>query len=52
MMSRILGMQWSIPADVPISPECRDLLTRLLVADPNQRLTMEQVGRSMRKSAC
>ena len=43
MMSRILQSQWAIPAGVHISPECRDLLTRLLVADPHQRLNVQQV---------
>ncbi|KAJ9524838.1 hypothetical protein QJQ45_003025 [Haematococcus lacustris] len=44
MMGRILGMQWTIPPDVPISLECRDLLCRLLVADPVRRITMAQIS--------
>uniref|UniRef100_A0A7S0WYC6 Protein kinase domain-containing protein n=1 Tax=Chlamydomonas leiostraca TaxID=1034604 RepID=A0A7S0WYC6_9CHLO len=44
MMQRILGMQWAMPADVPISPECRDLLSRLLVAEPSRRLNMDQIA--------
>lgn len=44
MMGRILAMQWSMPADVPITPECRDLLVRLLEADPARRATMEQIS--------
>lgn len=44
MMGRILSMQWSMPADVPITPECRDLLTRLLEADPMRRATMQQIS--------
>lgn len=43
MMQRILRMEWSIPADVEVSPECRDLLCKLLVGDPRHRLTMAQI---------
>lgn len=43
MMARILNMQWTVPPDVPITHECRDLLLRLMVADPARRITMEQV---------
>lgn len=49
-MGRILHMQWTIPGDVPISLECRDLLTRLLVADPRQRLTMDQVRKKLHRA--
>jgi serine/threonine-protein kinase SRK2 len=44
MMSRILAMQWNMPGDVQISPDCKDLLSKLLVANPNKRLTMQQVS--------
>lgn len=44
MMSRILAMQWNMPPEVQISPECKDLLSKLLVANPQQRLTMQQVN--------
>ncbi|GIL60342.1 hypothetical protein Vafri_14963 [Volvox africanus] len=43
MMQRILRMEWSIPADVEVSPEGRDLLCKLLVGDPRHRLTMSQI---------
>lgn len=43
MMDRIVNMQWSIPAGVEISPECRDLLSRMLVRDPDERITMSQI---------
>jgi len=45
MMNRILAMQWNMPSDVQISNECRDLLSKLLVANPQKRLTMQQVMR-------
>ena len=43
MMMRILGNKWSVPEGVPVSPECRDMLSQLLVADPGKRLTMAQI---------
>lgn len=43
MMDRIVNMQWTIPAGVDISPECRDLLTRMLVRDPDRRITMSEI---------
>ncbi len=44
MINRILTMQWCMPADVAITPECRDLLTRLLNPDPARRATMQQIS--------
>lgn len=35
--------QWSIPTNIEISAECRDLLTRMLVRDPDERITMAQI---------
>lgn len=43
MMDRIVNMQWAIPTNIEISPECRDLLTRMLVRDPDDRITMAQI---------
>lgn len=39
----LLLLQWSIPTNIEISPECRDLLTRMLVRDPDERITMAQI---------
>lgn len=36
-------LQWAIPSNIEISPECRDLLTRMLVRDPDERITMAQI---------
>ena len=33
-------MEYEFPAQVPISAQCRDLLCRILVADPNRRITI------------
>ena len=40
---KIVAAQYVLPSDVPVSPECADLLTRLLVADPAGRLSMEDI---------
>lgn len=44
-MQRILNVEYSFPAHVNVSPECRDLLSRLLVADPRSRITMDGIWR-------
>jgi serine/threonine protein kinase len=36
-------MQWSIPNGIEISAECRDLLTRMLVRNPDDRITMAEI---------
>lgn len=38
-------VQWSIPGGIEISPECRDLLTRMLVRNPDERITMAEIHR-------
>lgn len=43
MMNRILSVQWAIPDDADITSECRDLLSRMLIPEPSQRITMEQI---------
>jgi serine/threonine protein kinase len=35
--------QWNVPDGVEISAECRDLLARMLVRDPEERITMAQI---------
>ena len=39
-----MAAKWAAPPDIPISTPCHDLLRRLLVADPGQRLTMAQIS--------
>ena len=36
-------MEYSFPAHVSLSPEGRDLLARILVADPRKRITMDGI---------
>ena len=42
---RIVDAAYVIPADVPVSPSCIDLVRRILVADPAKRLSMEGIKR-------
>ena len=42
---RIVDAAYVIPADVPVSPVCLDLVRRILVADPAKRLSMEGIKR-------
>ena len=40
-----MRVDYRIPKYPKISPECKDLLQLILVADPDQRLTIEQIQR-------
>lgn len=40
---RIVEAAYVIPADVPVSPICLDLIKKILVADPAKRLSMESI---------
>ncbi|KAK9742641.1 hypothetical protein RND81_03G187700 [Saponaria officinalis] len=40
---RILGAQYSIPDNVPISLECRHLITRIFIANPEKRITIPEI---------
>ncbi|XP_076909371.1 serine/threonine-protein kinase SRK2I-like [Bidens hawaiensis] len=40
---RILHVQYSIPDNIELSPECRHLLSRIFVGDPAQRITMTEI---------
>ncbi|KAK9056690.1 hypothetical protein SSX86_024052 [Deinandra increscens subsp. villosa] len=42
-IQRILNVQYSIPSYVHISPECRHLISRIFVADPAKRITMDEI---------
>ncbi|XP_020582373.1 serine/threonine-protein kinase SAPK2-like [Phalaenopsis equestris] len=42
-IGRILSVQYSIPDYVRISAHCRHLLSRIFVADPEKRITMEEI---------
>ncbi|KAD4888095.1 hypothetical protein R6Q59_034805 [Mikania micrantha] len=40
---RILHVQYAIPENIQISPECRHLISRIFVGDPTQRITMAEI---------
>lgn len=40
---RILSVQYSIPDNIQISPECRHLISRIFVADPKARITIPEI---------
>ena len=42
-MQRILNVEYSLPSRANVSAECRDLLSKLLVADPRARIPLEGV---------
>lgn len=42
-IQKILGVQYSIPDYVHISLECRDLISRIFVANPATRITMPEI---------
>ncbi|KAK9829253.1 hypothetical protein WJX72_004786 [[Myrmecia] bisecta] len=43
MLQRILNVEYTFPAHANLSPECQDLLERILVADPERRITMQEI---------
>jgi serine/threonine-protein kinase SRK2 len=43
MIQRILHVDYAIPSHVRLSDDCRDLLKRVLVADPAKRLTIDGI---------
>ncbi|KAG1354366.1 serine/threonine-protein kinase SAPK2 [Cocos nucifera] len=42
-ISRILSVQYSIPDYVRVSQECRQLLSRIFVANPSKRITVPEI---------
>ena len=40
---KIVNANYDIPADVSVNPECVDLLLRILVPDPSERLSIEDI---------
>ena len=42
-IQRIMSTSYAIPQDVVISNECRDLLGKIFVADPNLRITIQGI---------
>ena len=42
---RILSVDYQLPYNKQVSPECKDLLECILVADPEKRITMAAIQR-------
>ncbi|KAK9834462.1 hypothetical protein WJX74_002218 [Apatococcus lobatus] len=40
---KLVLARYTVPADVPVSEDCLDILRRVLVANPSQRLNMDQI---------
>mmetsp|Transcript_40234 Transcript_40234/g.89327 ORF Transcript_40234/g.89327 Transcript_40234/m.89327 type:complete len:381 (-) Transcript_40234:812-1954(-) len=45
MLDKMVNMRYAMPEGVEISAEGRDLLQRMLLPDPNQRIQLEQIMR-------
>jgi serine/threonine-protein kinase SRK2 len=43
MIQRILRVEYDIPPHVKVSAECKDLLSKILVADPLKRMTVPDI---------
>ncbi|GIL87710.1 hypothetical protein Vretimale_14649 [Volvox reticuliferus] len=42
-IQRIMNVKFSFPANLQISPECQDLISRIFVANPAQRITILEI---------
>jgi serine/threonine-protein kinase SRK2 len=45
LAQRILSVDYQLPYNKAVSGECKDLLQRILVADPAKRITMADIQR-------
>lgn len=45
VLDRIMRCDYRLPRYPHTSPECRDLLQRILVGNPDERLTIDQIQR-------
>ncbi len=43
VLERILAVDYNFPTSIPVSPECKDLLAKILVADPAKRFTISDI---------
>ncbi|XP_004511972.1 serine/threonine-protein kinase SRK2I-like [Cicer arietinum] len=42
-IQRVLNVQYSVPDFIQISPDCRDLISRIFVSDPSERITIPDI---------
>uniref|UniRef100_A0A803KSF8 non-specific serine/threonine protein kinase n=1 Tax=Chenopodium quinoa TaxID=63459 RepID=A0A803KSF8_CHEQI len=45
MIQRILSVQYAIPDSINISPECRHLISRIFVQEPESRISIPEIKR-------
>ncbi|GAX81597.1 hypothetical protein CEUSTIGMA_g9025.t1 [Chlamydomonas eustigma] len=45
MIQRILHVDYKIPSSIKVSDDCKDLMSRILVADPTKRLNIQDIFR-------
>lgn len=45
MVQRILKVEYALPSHAVVTPECQDLLSKILACDPAQRITLAEVQR-------
>lgn len=43
ILQRILRVEYTFPQSVPVSDDCKDLVSRILVGDPDRRITVQQI---------
>ena len=43
VLERILAVDFRFPGSIPVSAECKNLLSRILVADPAKRASIEEI---------
>lgn len=44
-VQRIMAAEYKMPADVQTSPDCRDVLRRMLMGPPQQRISIDGIKR-------
>jgi hypothetical protein len=42
-LQRIMAAEYEVPADVHTSPDCRDVLSRMLMGPPQRRISIDGI---------
>ena len=42
-IQRLMGVQYSFPANLPLSRECHDLMSKIFVANPSKRISLAMI---------
>ena len=43
VLQRVIRGDYRFPQSVPVSPACKDLLSRILVVNPSERITIQGI---------